>query len=189
MALFPLGILSAAAGEAGGAGDYQLIESVILGTAQASIVFSSLGTYSSTYKHLQIRGAARISLAQAYGSISVTLNGNTSGYARHELSGNGSSVSSSASTSAARMFDLMQVAGANNDANAFGGFVLDILDPYATKNKTLRSLSGRATSSNPAINLSSGLWDNTASLTSIELIGENGNLVSGTRISLYGIKG
>jgi hypothetical protein len=186
--LIPLGFL---AGSGGGLdSDFELIETQILGSTQASITFSSLGTYSSTYKHLQIRGAARITLAQAYGSVSIRLNGDTgSNYIKHELIGNGSTVSSSSSGSQTRMTDIVQVPGANNNADAFGPFVIDILDPYATKNKTVRALSGRAVSSNPAIALMSGLYINTASLTSIQLLGENGNLLTGTRISLYGIKG
>jgi hypothetical protein len=58
---FPLGILSAAGAGGGGplASDYELISTQILTSPQSSITFSSLGTYSSTYKHLQVRAVAR----------------------------------------------------------------------------------------------------------------------------------
>jgi hypothetical protein len=63
---FPLGILSAAGAGGGVAGDYELISSEILGTTAASVTFSSLGDYSSTYKHLQIRA-----VCLAFGKIQL----------------------------------------------------------------------------------------------------------------------
>jgi hypothetical protein len=84
MSLFPLGILSAAG--AGGVGaTYELIESQILGSNQSSITFSSLATYASTYKHLQIRAAGKGS-GNSFEETNVNLrfNGDTgSNYSAH----------------------------------------------------------------------------------------------------------
>jgi len=189
MALFPLGILSAAGAGGAAEGDYELIETVILGTSQASVSFSSLGTYSSTYKHLQIRGAARIDRNTTFGSLSLTFNSDTgNNYAVHTLDGNGSSVGSGGSSSIPRTYDIVITSGLQNTANSYGGFVADILDVYATKNKTIRAFSG-FTGGNQNVRLGSGLWNSTASVTSIQVVGEVGNIVAGTRLSLYGIKG
>jgi hypothetical protein len=79
---------------------------------------------------------------------------------------------------------------ANQAANAFGGSVIDILDPYSTtKNKTVRSLQGVAGATNNAIELRSGFRNNTESTTSISLTAISDNYVVGSRFSLYGIKG
>jgi hypothetical protein len=82
-------------------------------------------------------------------------------------------------------------AGASNDTNSFGATIIDILDyASASKNTTLRTLSGSSTSSNPRIGLHSGLWNVTDAVTSITLTDNEGlNYTSSSRFSLYGIKG
>ena len=192
MALFPLGILSAAAGAGGGPitdSSYELIESQILGSSQASIVFSSLGTYSSTYKHLQIRMTVKTTRTDSNDDfILFRFNGDTStNYIAHRLSGNGSSVSSEVVSGQNGIF--LQRYPANDTANSFGGAVIDILYPYSkTKNKTIRQLSG-FNNTNRRVGLDSGLFISTASTTSLTLVGGAGSLATGSRFSLYGIKG
>jgi hypothetical protein len=191
MALFPLGILSAA-GAGGGAAlsDYELIETQILGSNQASVVFSSLGTYSSTYKHLQIRATVRDNRSGFPGSILyIRMNGDTgSNYAAHQLRGTGSAVESySQGTPTASPF-VSETVGPTGTANAYAGVVIDLLDVYSTtKNKTYRALGGFAQSIN-IINIGSGMRMNTEAISSITLFGA-GDLVTGSRFSLYGIKG
>jgi hypothetical protein len=184
---FPLGILSAAG--AGGVpfeSDYELIQSYILGSNQTSVTFSSLGDYSATYKHLQIRAAGRTDRAGTVDFAKLTLNGVTSGYSRHYLLGDGSSVSSSAGTGVAFMYGP-RFSGNNASANVFGVGVIDILDPFSsTKNKTVRQLTGEATQ----LWLTSGAYLSTTPVSSIGFAPEIGtNFLTGSRFSLYGIKG
>jgi hypothetical protein len=82
------------------------------------------------------------------------------------------------------------VADAQSATGVFTPFVIDILDPYSTtKNTTVRAISGVVGNEN-RIRIGSGLWVNTASLTSVTMFSTSGiNLVSGSRFSLYGIKG
>jgi hypothetical protein len=73
-------------------------------------------------------------------------------------------------------------------ANQYGAMVIDILDPFeTTKNTVIRALGGFASSE---ISLNSGVWLNTAALTSLTFskYGENGGYETGSRFSLYGIK-
>jgi hypothetical protein len=186
--LIPLGFL---AGSGGGVDtDFELIEtSIVSGSSTGSIVFSNLGDFASTYKHLQLRGAAKTNNASNFDLIRVRFNGDTgNNYARHALLGNGSTASSGgvATTS----FVNFATAG-NTTANVFGGFVFDVLDAYSTsKNKTTRALAGVAPSTDAEIRLSSGLWMNTGSITSLTVSPEFGSLlIAGSRFSLYGIKG
>jgi hypothetical protein len=192
LTLSALGIFSAA-GAGGGLpaiDAYEHISTTILTGTQASITFSSLGTYSSTYKHLQIRLLGRQTLAAGgQGDIYVRFNADgSSNYARHFLAGNGSTVSSGATANSS--YALGGQAPYNNETTGtFGGSVIDILDAYSTtKNKTIRALSGSQSSNASVIQVASGHWRNTASITSITL-----SLfdiwLTGTRFSLYGIKG
>ena len=190
MTLSALGIFSAAGAGGVSAGSYELIETQILGSNQASVVFSSLGTYSSTYKHLQIRLLGRQALAAGgQGDIYVRFNADSSSnYARHFLSGTGAAVSSGATASAS--YALGGVAPYNNETSgSFGASVIDILDAYSTtKNKTIRALSGSHSSNAPLIQLASGHWRDTSSVTSITLSVFDVWLTA-SRFSLYGLKG
>jgi hypothetical protein len=184
--LIPLGILAASGGVVG---DYELISTEILTSSQSSITFSNLGDYSSTYKHLQIRVVGRTDRSGEPGDVlTVRFNADSgSNYAYHYLSGNGSTVVSAASSSQTEIW-LWRLAGNTATANSFGGMVVDILDVYATKNKTVRALSGMTGGLNE-VYLGSGLWNSTASVTSIVLDQLGGNFVAGSRFSLYGIRG
>jgi hypothetical protein len=189
---FPLGILSAAGAAVGFESDYELISTTTLGTAQASVVFSNLGTYSATYKHLQIRYTARSTeTASDWWSMIAKVNGDTgSNYAFHRLTGDGSTVASSAGTSTALpRFGFLLT---SFSSNGFNGGVMDILDPYSTtKNTTFRTFSGVTGPSRNWVELNSVLWNNTASMTSIEFSIQSGggNFAIGSRFSIYGIKG
>jgi hypothetical protein len=188
MALFPLGILSAAGAGGADLGSFDLLESQILGSAQSSVTFSSLGTYSSTYKHLQIRFTARSTRASTLDLVNFRFNGDTgSNYSLHRLTGNGSSVSS-AGASVQPNFYIGFISGGDAGGSQFGAGVADLLDPFSTtKNKTVKSLTG--STSAPELDLYSGAWYNTASVTSFDLFPLAGNFVTGSRFSLYGIKG
>jgi hypothetical protein len=187
--LIPLGIL-ASSGAGVPTGDYELISSTILGSNTPSVTFSSLGTYSSTYKHLQVRIVARTVRTEVNDSILTRFNGDTgSNYAWHRLFGTGSSVSSGAGSTQTSIL-TGETSGNTNTSSAFFATVIDILDPYSTtKNKTIRWLNGGASSFNH-IQLGSGLWNSTASVTSFALEPVNSaNFLTGSRFSLYGIKG
>jgi hypothetical protein len=189
MALFPLGILSAAgAGGAAFESDYELIETQILTSSQAAVVFSGLGAYSSTYKHLQIRMTARKSNSEDEGSVNGRINGATTGYSQHALRGTGSSVNSfgDANTTAGFCF---YIPAAQAPSNVFGAGVIDILDPYSTtKNKTVRSFGGGRP--NVQLALSSFAYYSTASITSFTVDALTPSLfVAGSRFSIYGLRG
>jgi hypothetical protein len=188
--LIPFGVLSAAGAGLGFESDYELIASEILGSDTASVIFSNLGDYSSTYKHLQVRAVARSNGAFADDTLRLRFNADTgSNYSFHQLFGNGSSVVSGRFINQTGAYPA-QIAAAASASNIFSGAVIDILDPYSTsKNTTIRGLSGITGNAN-LILLRSGAWLNTASITSITLAGiDGGNLLAGSRFSLYGIKG
>jgi hypothetical protein len=183
--LIPLGFLASAGG--GVDTDFELIESALLTSSQSSITFSNLGTYSSTYKHLQIRVAARED-QNGLENVWIRFNGDTgANYRGHQLVGNGSTVTSGAQSAGDTFGFAGIVATSANSSGIFGSFVMDILDPYGSgKNKTTRSFSGIVPG---YVLIRSALWMSTASTTSITLLPQSTNFVSGSRFSLYGIKG
>jgi hypothetical protein len=180
--LIPFGTLAASGGVQG---DYELIETQILGSSQAAVVFSNLGDYSSTYKHLQIRLVARGDRAAVSDTVNLRINADTgSNYAFHLLGANGSSVYSYGEANTNRI-PTGDITAATFAANAFGALVIDILDPYSTtKNKTVRSFGGNQ----GQLSLFSGHRRNTESTTSISLIAATNSFVAGSRFSIYGVK-
>jgi hypothetical protein len=169
------------------------LEEVVLSSAASSVTFSGLGTYATAgYKHLQVRIAIRETGAgTGLQSFYVRFNADTgTDYAFHRLEGNGSGVSSSSATSINRIQVQDVVARGASGSGIFGVMILDILDfSNASKNTTARILSGAAEGSNNSIILTSGLYNDTSAITSIELQTAVNSSEVGSRFSLYGSKG
>ena len=170
-------------------GDYELISTTILPSNAPSVTFD-VSSFAFTYKHLQIRSAMRSTFASTWSSGRIRFNSDDgSNYASHALGGTGSLYSEGASSATGIAFSGGALAASSLASNIFTGSVLDILDPFSSsKNKTTREFSG-TTASEYRVRLGSGLWMNTAPITSIELADGGGNFVTGSRFSLYGIRG
>lgn len=182
---FSLGFWAAAGGGASAAG-MELISTTLLSGSQSSITFSSI---PSTYKHLQIRMTTRADSGGTSSVFYVRLNSDTgSNYSRHWLRGDGSTVSANAGSGETQAW-LGYTTSSGDAANIFSPHVMDILDYASTnKNKTIRHLSG-AIGSFLQVGLWSAGWYNTAAVTSVTIFPTSNNFVSGSRFSLYGIKG
>lgn len=187
--LIPFGVFSAAGagGGGGGASSYELIESNVLGSNAASVTFSSI---PSTYKHLQLRIVARGAIASSYEQLNMRFNSDTgTNYSWHWIYGDGSSVTSSTNGPNQSEMRIGQTAGNTTTANTFSAEIVDVLDyANASKYKTIKTLSGKPTTNN-FIELNSGNWRSTSAVTSVTLFASGGNLLTGSRFSLYGIKG
>lgn len=178
----------ATAGAGVAAGAYELIATAFPTTS--TVTFSSIPTI---YKHLQLRVVAKTtdtSTGECWPAL--RFNSDAGGnYAIHQLNGNGSSVGSEARLGRT----AGQFATLNDNYSStgiFGVSVVDILDyTSTTKNKTTRALSGTQSPASKRISLFSNVWLNTSAITSITVLFDTygGNFVSGSRLSLYGIKG
>lgn len=191
MSLVLLGILNSQAAAAGGGAAYDLLETQVLTSSASSVSFTGLGSYTD-YKHLQLRMTLRSTWTLGSQSLNVYGKFNsstTSNYSWHDLNGEGSSVSSNAGTGQ-EYFRIKTVASQGDaDSGAFGAVILDILDFSNTnKNTTIRALAGVNATDN-WISLNSGLWQTTSAVTSISFELGAGNIDTGSRLSLYGIKG
>lgn len=183
-----LGVLAAQAeGAVAGAGAYDLLETVEITVDGTAFSFTGLGSYAGTYQHLQLRITAGDNDGiQTLNDINLRFNNDAGTYANHVLSGNGSSVSSSDFTSDTHL-RIRNVIGRDAANYVYGAAVVDILDfASTTKNKTVRSLIGGYEASEKNISLSSGFWDDTSAVTSIDQV--LSVLGVGSRVSLYGLK-
>lgn len=168
---------------------FDLLETQVLTSSAASVTFSSLSTYAADYQHLQLRIVSKNVGSTGYGGGFIRFNSDTgANYSSHLLRGNGSAVSSGASINATSMAMLLV---RDSSADVYQPAVFDVLDPFDTsKNTTIRGLLGVPSTSGTFIELMSGSFRNTAALTSITFLPEGGlNLGSGSRFSLYGIRG
>jgi len=193
MSLMLLGILNAqAAGGGGGGPAYDLLETTTLSSSASSITFDSLtSTYGADYAHLQIRAVMRSAGSGYQTSLNMRANGDTgTNYYTHKLSGNGTNVVSQA-TSTSRFYLDPGLLEGSTEAGNFSSMVIDILDFANTnKNTTIKGLLGvygSERTSDRSVALFSGLWNNTAALTSFQLY--ISSFAAGSRFSIYGIKG
>ena len=186
--LIPLGFL---AGSGGGVDSgFELIRTeIISGSSTSSVVFN-VSSLASTYRHLQIRFAARSTRSgEVVSNLNLRLNGATSGYFSHILDTSGGTTVRGVAGSLSYLYLSEWLPGATGTSNAFLAGTIDLLDAFSTtKNKTIRTLNGVPASVN-AIALNSGGWFNTSAITSIEFYDGFAPLLAGTRVSLYGIKG
>lgn len=163
---------------------YESIATVTLGSSASSITLSSI---PSGYKHLQIRGVASNAYGSGNSNVSVYANGDTttSNYYSHYLYGAGSGSGGSAST--ANSLYTFKASGSSTYPSIF---VLDLLDYLDTnKYKTFRTLSAFDANGSGLVAFTSALWKNTAAVTSLQFVAQDGNWNAGSTFALYGIKG
>tara|TARA_R110000803_G_scaffold145228_1_gene211062 strand:- start:718 stop:1077 length:360 start_codon:yes stop_codon:yes gene_type:complete len=119
----------------------------------------------------------------------MTVNG-TNFAAGHQLRPNGSSVVSAGYTSDNPAYEIGKVIDSTYNSNGFGAGLTEILDFSSTsKNTTVRTLWGAASSSSPLVGMYSNLYNSTTAVTSLSVSSAYGNLNAGSRFSLYGSKG
>jgi hypothetical protein len=170
-------------------GAYDSIATTTLGTATASVTFSSI---PATYTHLQIRFLARTNRADVNDNVTIYYNSDTSqnNYTYHDFGGDGSGIFQYG-TGAPTVNQMHSGTGATAAANNFGVGITDVLDyTNANKNKVLRNLGGVDNNGSGRVAMTSGMWLNTNAITSITLTPSVGTTFTQySSFALYGIKG
>jgi hypothetical protein len=168
--------------------DFESIATVTSSGSSGDMVFSSI---PGTYEHLQIRGILRTNDTGTLNNQRMRFNSDTgSNYAFHVLSGNGTTVSASATTSATSINDFMRGASDSLTSGIYSAAVIDILDYAKTsKYKTIRVLQGTDINSGGVIGITSGLWQSTSAITTITISPSGGTAIQYSTFALYGIKG
>ena len=159
-----------------------LIETKTLGTAAASIEFTSIPqTYTDLY--LLVSGRSTGTVATGGGVLFIRPNGSSSNASIRRLQGNGSTVSSSTDTNL-----LGRITPTDWTSNTFGSTSVYIPNYAGATNKSFSIDAINEQNATEAVqSIIAGLWSNTAAITSLLLVPESGNLVAGSTISLYGI--
>jgi len=170
------------------ANTYTLIEAKTLTSSAASVTFSAI---PSTYTDLLIKISSRSNRSDADNDwISTTINGSTSNFDGRFLYANGTSAASYTNTSASTPRLMTMGNGNTATSNVFGNSEV-YLPNYAGSNYKSWS-SDNVSENNATANamiLDSGLWSDTAAITSILLAPGVGSLfLQHSTFYLYGIK-
>lgn len=176
--------------------DYELISTTILSSNQSSVDFTSLETYASEYKHLQFRISSRSTNAATTTRLLMRINSGTDGYFSHGLFTRGTTGASYFLDKANHIRISQDMLAAGSTANTYTAVIVDMLDVYnSNKRKVFRSLAGHTSGSDQLISIHSAMYDSASNVSSVSFSsGNNGwqdanNIASGSRFSLYGIKG
>jgi len=148
-------------------------------SAVSTVTFSSI---PATYKSLQVRFNLVWSVANGNGTPKIQFNGDTaSNYGYHYLYGDGSTAAASGAVTQPSILPM----GAQGITYPLVGIV-DVIDyANANKNKVTKSLTGfNNNTATGEIRVASGLWLNTAAITSLTVLATIGTY-TGT-ITLYG---
>jgi hypothetical protein len=158
-----------------------LIETKTLGTAQASIEFTSI---PQDFTDLLVLVSLRGTTTEIYILTDIFFNGSTTGFSSRGLEGNGSSaVSYTNSTIYTNAGN-----GATSTANTFSSHSIYIPNYAGSTNKSVSVdavLENNATTAYSSIQ--AGLWANTAAITSIQIKARANSFVADSAVSLYGI--
>lgn len=155
---------------------YEPIATTTLGSAQASITFSSIsGAFTDLVLVMNGKNTT------AFDNWRLTLNNDTgSNYSYTYLLGNGSTASSGRGSNASPMY----IGGI--PSSDFGTNIAHINNYSNTT--TYKTVISRASSATNDVAAWVNLWRNTAAITTIKIDCGTGNLATGTSATLYGIK-
>jgi hypothetical protein len=165
----------------------EAIATTYLEADAATVTFSSI---PATYEHLQLRVSCR-STETVYGMRpKINFNGDTgTNYSSHTLRGSGSSETGYAKAGEAFIQISDGMHGSSMPAGEYATFILDIMD-YANSNKntTCNFMAGSSlTHTDRRVQFGSGLWDDTAAITTILFTPNAGSFSRGCEFSLYGL--
>jgi hypothetical protein len=159
---------------------YTPLATVTLGTAKASVTFSSI---PATYRDL-VLVCDNLKTTLSTSAVFIRFNGASSGYSNVLMRGNGTdAVSSSPAATSDRTFVTYSAEPtASNPTNC----IVQIMDYSATdKHKTVLSRSNNASDATEAL---AGRYASTSAITSLQ-VGMDGALsfAAGSTFSLYGV--
>jgi hypothetical protein len=152
----------------------------------ATISFTNI---PQNYKDLCIKISARNTNSANNRQIRLTLNNVSSGqYSYRNLFGDGGGVTASTESSVTSMFAVLQPAGTST-SNTFGNTEFYFPNYTSSNNKSI-SFDGvtENNASEAYTNLNGGIWANTSSIISIQLVTNSGNFAQYSTATLYGIR-
>jgi hypothetical protein len=165
----------------------KLIETKTLGTAAASIEFTSI---PQTFSDLVLLVSGRSTNAAFVNNGIIQFNGSGgTAYSSRRLFGNSGGVTVEATSNNDSVFQFPQN-GANTTANTFSNGVIYIPNYTGSTTKSFSADSVSETNSTTQgqvqTSILAGLWNDTSAITSVRVATDT-NWAANTTISLYGI--
>ena len=159
-----------------------LIETKTLGTAAASIEFTSIaGTFTDIMLKVSVRQSSNN--GNPYTPITFALNSSATNKTSRYLIGEGASASSNSYTEF-----YAWTPSSLATANIFSNIELYIPNYAGATNKSISVDSVSENNATSNLNaIGAALWSNTAAVTSVSFTTTAGNFVVGSTVSLYGI--
>lgn len=156
---------------------YEPIATTTLGSAAASITFSSIaGTYTDL-----VLVVANVPVSS--NRFTVTVNGDTAtNYSETRLYGDGTSASS------VSFAGTSQIILSNSGAYGISMTRINFFNYAGSTYKTALSETAADANGSGTVYRSVGLWRNTAAITSMTMTALTSNFNTGTTATLYGIK-
>jgi hypothetical protein len=159
------------------ASTYTPIATTTLGSTQASVTFSSLGSYTD----IRIIITAANNTGTNYSATMQFNNDTGSNYSYTEIYTSGSSVYSSRSSNNTGIY----CARTNTDLTQTT--IVDVMN--YSNSSTYKTILVKAGTTTTTVNPAVGLWRNTAAITSIKILSEGStNFITGSTFTLYGIE-
>ena len=158
------------------------IETIELGSSQASITFSSI---PQDYTDLLVVGATRSDRSAVDDDCLLSFNSNTSNFSVVRLFGTGSG--SASITTPARFAGYVN--GNSATSNTFSSQKIYISNYTSSSAKSYSVDSVTENNAGESYqDISAGLWNDTSNITSVSFTPEQGtNFLTGSTFSLYGI--
>lgn len=170
---------------------YTLISSNVLSSSAASVTFSAI---PSTYTDLVLRMSIRNTSASGWNRSTIRFNGDTAtNYSRTLLTGgwDGSSIIAESGRTS-NDTSLSMPLEDSSVASIWASDEVYIPNYTVAQNKPISNFSvaeaNSTSTSNWLIEVTSGLWRNTAAINTILLTCAGGSYTSGSSFYLYGIK-
>ena len=162
------------------AATYEPIATTTLGSAAASITFSSI---SSAFTDLRLAIVGRYT--SSGGNTRIRFNGDTaSNYSSTRIAGNGASASSDRYTS--QTFQRLNFNGYSSTIPDF--LTVDVFSYAGSTLKTSLITSSEDQNGSGVVIRAVGLYNSTSAITSIEISLSSSTMAAGFTATLYGIK-
>lgn len=165
------------------------IAETLLGSATASITFSSISATDFTHLELvwQARGDNAALTLSLWGRFNADAGAN---YDWQRMGATATAAAGVEGIGVAQM-ELGLLAGSTGVANSFGGGRI-LIPSYAgtTAHKTAHGVSGHKaanSTTNVWMMANAGFWRSAAAINSITLLPSAGNFIAGTKMTLYGM--
>lgn len=158
---------------------YTPIATTTLGSAQSSVTFSSLGSYTDIFLRVTATNDT-----PATSNMQLRFNGDTgTNYSYTRLLGNGSSASSSNGANQT----AMAFAYYADDPNDFG--VMEANIQNFSNTTTYKPVISRGSVATVMVSAYVGTWRSTAAITSITILNSSGvNFKAGSTFTIWGIQ-